>query len=688
MLGSPVRFTGLLVLAVAACLLAAVVVYHLPAEEQLAEASDLVQVIAPVDGILHDTRGPDTPFQQMLLPGHRPGVRAGDRVYEGQVLARLEGAGTEVAELRVRVVEAEQAVAEAQRRYDTMCGLSQTRICLSLSEVRAAKLAWDKQASELGALREALRRAEARWQLHDIRSPVDGFVEGVARRTGDAVKQWEPILYVRPMDGRQSAGHFLPDSRARKPDHNSFFVSRGCTFRFPAVSSDRNPKPAHHPRLGGRRTRRLSLGPSPDEIAFMSSPAVSSAPSVMPPTVPAGLTPQLSEEARRALLRAHELVNLHKQLKGDAAKHREQLQLLAKLNQQVEQKSRQLKYDEETHARDKAEWAQLTEKWSRERETWSQQLAAYAAGKDTLARQQAEVAREREAVARFHAEKDALARQKVELDKLRADLARERHTLEEQHTACATLQTDLAQQWQALMQKEAAAFRSPADTREEPPGLQHWVAERAALEARLAAQADELEQLRMVVSAPHVGGDAGAEIENLTNQLEELKQSQAREKKNWESQRTTLRDEIKALRQQLDEELALIERLQSQPAPAAAAVEPVAEAAPAEEADYEAELTAFRQELEADRRDLEQEVQELRQRKEEFDVGARTTELEMSQERAMLSRERSRLDRLREELRMEMEQVRREGDFRAGLGAVNRLTDEHRAQTNNKPRRK
>lgn len=424
----------------------------------------------------------------------------------------------------------------------------------------------------------------------------------------------------------------------------------------------------------------------------MSSPAVSSAPSVMPLTVPAGLTPQLSEEARRALLRAHELVNLHKQLKGDAAKHREQLQLLAKLNkqvqereQQVEVKARQLKYDEETHTRDKAEWAQLTEKWSRERETWSQQLAAYAAGKDTLARQQAEAAREREALARFHAEKDAVAHQKAELDKLRADLARERQTVEEQHKACATLQTDLAQQWQELMRKEAAALRGPGDTREEPAGTQHWMAEKAALEARLAAHEDELVQLR---SAPHVSGDAGVEIENLTNQLEELKLAQAREKKNWESQRTALRDEVKGLRQQLDEELALIERLQSQPAPAAAAPEPVMEASPAEAADYEAELTAFRQQLEADRRDLEEEVQELRQRKEEFDAGARTTELEMSQERAMLSRERSRLDRLREELRMEMEQLRREGDYRAGLGAVNRLTDEHRAQTNNKPRRK
>src|SRR5262249_52266551 len=154
------------------------------------------------------------------------------------------------------------------------------------------------------------------------------------------------------------------------------------------------------------------------------------------------------------------------------------------------------------------------------------QLAAYAAGKDTLARQQAEIAREREALTRFHAEKDALAHQKIELDKFRADLARERQTVEEQHKACATLQTDLAQQWQELMRKEAAALR-PGDTREEPVGMQHWMAEKAALEARLAAHADELEQLR---SAPHATGDAGVEIENLTNQLEELKLAQTREK--------------------------------------------------------------------------------------------------------------------------------------------------------------
>ncbi len=195
MLGSPIRLTSLLVLAVAACLLAAVVAYHLPVEAQPAEAPDLIQVIAPVDGILHDTRGTATPFQQMLLPGHWPGVRAGDRVHEGQVLARLEGAGKEVADLRVRVTAAELTAAEAQRRFETTLAIY--RRCGCLSDVRAAKLVLDQFSAELLTLQEALRWAEARRRHHDIRSPVDGIVECVTRRSGDAVQQWEPILYIR-----------------------------------------------------------------------------------------------------------------------------------------------------------------------------------------------------------------------------------------------------------------------------------------------------------------------------------------------------------------------------------------------------------------------------------------------------------------------------------------------------------
>jgi chromosome segregation ATPase len=140
-------------------------------------------------------------------------------------------------------------------------------------------------------------------------------------------------------------------------------------------------------------------------------------------------------------------------------------------------------------------------------------------------------------------------------------------------------------------------------------------------------------------------------VEERDQQIEALRLAQTRERKNYENQRQTLREEITSLRQQLDEEIALIERLQrATPEPAPVTPDPTELAA------YETELNEFRQQLQADRLELDQEIQQLRDQDDLVIAAPQALPMQM-RERAPLAGQRSQLDRLRDELRVEMERL-------------------------------
>jgi chromosome segregation ATPase len=125
--------------------------------------------------------------------------------------------------------------------------------------------------------------------------------------------------------------------------------------------------------------------------------------------------------------------------------------------------------------------------------------------------------------------------------------------------------------------------------------------------------------------------------------------------------------ELEALRAQLVEKDAQLERLRHRPA-----------GPPLEHdvADYESELNEFQRQLEADRQKLNAEIDQLRTRNGELDEATREMELEMSRERAELARERQKLERLRDEVRSELERFQRDAGVRERLAPVQNLREE------------
>src|SRR5579884_1672541 len=119
-------------------------------------------------------------------------LRAGDAVEEGQLLARLDDrlAREELAEAKQKVVAsqadwdaAKKTRDEAEQRYRTMERLIRGKGDMSLEEVRAAKLTWDRYFYEEIARKAAVevarlegKLAQTRLQMYEIRSPVSGTV--------------------------------------------------------------------------------------------------------------------------------------------------------------------------------------------------------------------------------------------------------------------------------------------------------------------------------------------------------------------------------------------------------------------------------------------------------------------------------------------------------------------------------
>jgi RND family efflux transporter MFP subunit len=125
-------------------------------------------------------------------------VRAGDRVDQGQVLARLDDrdARTRLEQARSGVVEAESESSRAQTDYRRFERLRQQN-AVPQQQFEQAQAAYRAAAARLKMAREALKEAEINVGFSEIRSPVTGFVVEKDMEVGDMASPGRPILLVQ-----------------------------------------------------------------------------------------------------------------------------------------------------------------------------------------------------------------------------------------------------------------------------------------------------------------------------------------------------------------------------------------------------------------------------------------------------------------------------------------------------------
>jgi RNA polymerase sigma factor (sigma-70 family) len=136
---------------------------------------------------------------------------AGDKVDEGQLLARLEDDEARdqlaIKQAQVESAKADQQASlktrdEAERRWQVMERLVKQKGA-SQEDLRGAKLTYDRYFQEEISKREAVKQAEAevrvaqnRLRMHEIRSPARGIITKMYRYRGEAVRTFEPVLQI------------------------------------------------------------------------------------------------------------------------------------------------------------------------------------------------------------------------------------------------------------------------------------------------------------------------------------------------------------------------------------------------------------------------------------------------------------------------------------------------------------
>jgi RNA polymerase sigma factor (sigma-70 family) len=185
---------------------------------------DVIKVPSRVDGVLVLV-GTEIKEGEKVPPGRAVTVkvggeekkyrrlRVGDKIEEGQLLARLDD---QVArdELAIKAVQVEAAQAErdaaaktrdeAEQRYRTMERLSTgAKSFVSQEDIRAAKLTWDRYSFEevgkkafLGMARAEEKLAQTHLGLYEIRSPARGVLTKIARHAGEGVRAYEPVFQI------------------------------------------------------------------------------------------------------------------------------------------------------------------------------------------------------------------------------------------------------------------------------------------------------------------------------------------------------------------------------------------------------------------------------------------------------------------------------------------------------------
>jgi multidrug resistance efflux pump len=140
-------------------------------------------------------------------------LRVGDRVEEGQLLARVDDrlARTEVAiqQAKLEAAKADHRASratrdEAQKRYDALVNTKKRAPgAVAEDDVRGAKLTWDRykeeeraKAAGVAVAEANLRAAQTILARHEIRSSVRGVIKAIYKNRGEAVKALESVLLI------------------------------------------------------------------------------------------------------------------------------------------------------------------------------------------------------------------------------------------------------------------------------------------------------------------------------------------------------------------------------------------------------------------------------------------------------------------------------------------------------------
>jgi WD40 repeat protein len=142
-------------------------------------------------------------------------LREGDEVREGQLLG-LVNPSLALDDLYIKVAKLDASAAdentsiktrdEAEQRYMTNFKLYQGgHAVVSLEEVRASKLAWDRYIYEVISKGQAinvaaaeLKQAQTTLEMHSLRSKVRGSarIKVIYKHKGDAVKNLDPVMQI------------------------------------------------------------------------------------------------------------------------------------------------------------------------------------------------------------------------------------------------------------------------------------------------------------------------------------------------------------------------------------------------------------------------------------------------------------------------------------------------------------
>jgi len=140
-------------------------------------------------------------------------LRVGDRVEEGQLLARLNDQlarqEQEIAEAKIQASQAElrsaeKTAAEAKFRFEAIQKVQKAaKGAVSLEEVRDRELTAARYAEEAAAKKEEVKIAILQHKIagtvvrmHEIRSPVAGVIRAIYKQRGEAIKALEPIMLI------------------------------------------------------------------------------------------------------------------------------------------------------------------------------------------------------------------------------------------------------------------------------------------------------------------------------------------------------------------------------------------------------------------------------------------------------------------------------------------------------------
>ena len=194
------------------------------------ERTDLVKVASPLEGVLmfiaaEIKPGDQVPPAQIVsvtigteVKKYRR-LKKGDRVEEGQLLARLDDrlARDEYAIQQKKVEQAEAdynaAVAirdEYKARWETQArflGGKAGVAVTSKEDERLARTQWKKADYEAESKQKAvevakleLKKTQTLLEIHEIRCRTSGVIQAIARHPGEAVKKLETVFVIRVAD--------------------------------------------------------------------------------------------------------------------------------------------------------------------------------------------------------------------------------------------------------------------------------------------------------------------------------------------------------------------------------------------------------------------------------------------------------------------------------------------------------